>query len=552
MMIDCDEKSELSLQNFDIMSDDSWAQEDFDDDGFVNEDNYVVDSDGDDIAFEATDPDAIKQANLETIIHALSAYLPQFKASSPFRGGVHVEIPSSILPLSMRSVYGYMETEILIEIDFELNNYDWQSSVVQRTLHHPIFGVQFIGRPLVEDLFSHFFSMFYEPKSQYLSQSYVLTPNGIEDEAKVSNLVSQGYSEIKVRNALRLTDNDLKAAVDFLMTGDLPQKPLPLEVSYIECPLLYFVLEVGDIFLNLGSRCCVCGDPLAVVGLRPTACDKEVCQFSLEQFGVGTSVTQEIKRDPMAADLLVSLFSAALDTKFLTPKPPSELLPGALTMLSTLPPMRVIAESYNSDSQLKAATSAEAVALLRWILLSCKSQFISLPKSLQVPQFPSTNQFLALLSSPSAEAEFRARKTKHQSIWLWHGSGGERWHSIVRNGLRNLTGTALQANGAALGEGIYFAPDSNTSFGYVREVPNKYKASALGSTIRPIALCEVAKTSGLKSHGWAYTLTDEQSCIVRMLIIGNSFSADVTNNKLKIPSLRDIMEYRASVAKADL
>jgi len=39
---------------------------------------------------------------------------------------------------------------------------------------------------------------------------------------------------------------------------------------------------------------------------------------------------------------------------------------------------------------------------------------------------------------------------------------------LVRNGLRNASGTKLQMNGAAFGKGIYLSPYSATSAGYSR------------------------------------------------------------------------------------
>ena len=37
------------------------------------------------------------------------------------------------------------------------------------------------------------------------------------------------------------------------------------------------------------------------------------------------------------------------------------------------------------------------------------------------------------------------------------------WHSILRNGLKSMSGTAMQLNGAAHGSGIYFAPEAQQS-----------------------------------------------------------------------------------------
>jgi len=46
------------------------------------------------------------------------------------------------------------------------------------------------------------------------------------------------------------------------------------------------------------------------------------------------------------------------------------------------------------------------------------------------------------------------------------GSHIENWHSIVRCGLLNASGTQLQVNGAAFGSGVYLSPAAELSFSY--------------------------------------------------------------------------------------
>ena len=50
--------------------------------------------------------------------------------------------------------------------------------------------------------------------------------------------------------------------------------------------------------------------------------------------------------------------------------------------------------------------------------------------------------------------------------FLFHGSSLSNWFSILRNGLKNMSGTKLMINGAAYGSGIYLSHDVNVSFGY--------------------------------------------------------------------------------------
>jgi hypothetical protein len=176
-------------------------------------------------------------------------------------------------------------------------------------------------------------------------------------------------------------------------------------------------------------------------------------------------------------------------------------------------------------------------------LLSNRSHLIYLPSHLTFPEFKGSHQFMAMLSSPEAEDIFCELKARFGSLHLWHGSHGQRWHSIFRTGLKNATGTKLQVNGAAHGEGIYLAAEAGTSWGYSHPAPNKYRNSALGGSLHIISLCEVAKVPDkgvkidiqpagkpkmtcagfLKEHGWCHTLTMEQACVVRFLMVGGGF-----------------------------
>lgn len=50
--------------------------------------------------------------------------------------------------------------------------------------------------------------------------------------------------------------------------------------------------------------------------------------------------------------------------------------------------------------------------------------------------------------------------------FLFHGSSLWSWYSIIKNGLKVMSGTALQANGAAYGNGIYLSDSFDMSFSY--------------------------------------------------------------------------------------
>lgn len=52
--------------------------------------------------------------------------------------------------------------------------------------------------------------------------------------------------------------------------------------------------------------------------------------------------------------------------------------------------------------------------------------------------------------------------------FLFHGSPIHSWYSIIKNGLKNMSHSALQAHGAAYGSGVYFSDNLATSLAYAK------------------------------------------------------------------------------------
>jgi hypothetical protein len=85
----------------------------------------------------------------------------------------------------------------------------------------------------------------------------------------------------------------------------------------------------------------------------------------------------------------------------------------------------------------------------------------------------------------------RLRNAKYKQRWyLYHGSPLGNWHSIIRNGIKNMSNTKLMSAGAAHGPGVYLTNDLQTAAGYgqggsktciavveILEDPEKYKKS---------------------------------------------------------------------------
>jgi len=90
--------------------------------------------------------------------------------------------------------------------------------------------------------------------------------------------------------------------------------------------------EVNKSFLSLRA-----GTPLSYSSIKPSVCDKEFCQFRFTEIGIGTSIYLEIKRDPLVADLIISLFAASISDNYCDPKPSNFNPVNAISLFSQLP-----------------------------------------------------------------------------------------------------------------------------------------------------------------------------------------------------------------------
>jgi hypothetical protein len=514
---------------------------------------------------------SVDQAGLQMLSDGIRVYsllFPHSPATLSSTYKIELNLLRDFLPLAMQCSYGFLNSPILLNIEIVLTDFNWNTKPFDLVVKHPIYGNAYVGQSLVATAIAHFFSPGYHPQHIYRSHSRLVFPPGTADPTHLASLKAQGYDEVSAIRALLCCENNIHRAIDFLKTGDSTyqyQEGLP---DYGSCQLLYLVLEIADSFLNLSDHCCMCGDPMPA-GIRPWVCSKELCVYQHSRIGVGNSVSQEIRRDPLVADLMVSVFSAALGGGYLGGYPHELEKIDGRGILAQLPAMETISKTVINDEKLTSLVGADAVQLLRWILMSNRSHLISLARpSIEGARF----QFLTLLASPEAEIVFEALKKEYGSFLLWHGSPAARWHAIIRQGLKNYSNTDGQLHGAVRGPGIYLAQDSSTSIGYTMDGgQNLYVNSVFGRRLHIMALCEVAKVpsndtsrtiehvagrvdtvpvSGfLKCHSRIFTLTMEPACIVRSLVVGGlGFAIDSIETPPAVLTLKQVLDEKAREA----
>ena len=335
-----------------------------------------------------------------------------------------------------------------------------------------------------------------------------------------------------------------------------------------------------DKVMTCTDNCIICDKRLAFSMLKPSICEDSLCLFSHEQFGLGVDPAAEIAAHPEVVDMLISSTMAAAlggDGKRFTPFPNHlevkwkdaqgkevsrrfQSSPTGDPTATDLQNVRQIIEKFPSVSEmarwpttqeLKAELDKRdhmAYPLLRWILTSNRAHLAKLKTNEHISSMSTKHQYLLLSSPPAKERKFQEEKKKHGSFWAFHGSAFNNWHSILRNGLKNLSGTALMSTGAVYGNGIYLAADSNTSIGYARGGSGWEKSifnEGGNSNMQLLALCEVVNAN-YKANPY-YVIPNEDHVITRYLFLFNNRNThrNVLATSITIPQL-EYLKYNKS------
>lgn len=100
--------------------------------------------------------------------------------------------------------------------------------------------------------------------------------------------------------------------------------------------------------------------------------------------------------------------------------------------------------------------------------------------------------------------------------YLFHGSTLSNWYSILRNGIKNFSGTNMMIHGQAYGPGVYLSDDLGISYSYGSD---KYCASKL--FVVGVVQVMKEKKEYLKANG-IYVVPDDSEIILRYIIVFKS------------------------------
>eukprot|EP00659_Diplonema_papillatum_P014297 gene14297-21927_t len=296
----------------------------------------------------------------------------------------------------------------------------------------------------------------------------------------VDAFVSKGWTRHLAEEMLQGCDWSVDEAAQRLEKGQpVPQPVQPASKSPYatateksRIPLnshgfLAQVLEYAELRMRTCNEFCVlCDQPHAAgVMVKATVCTRNICAFAFQQLGVGTDAASGMITAPAVAELLLCMaISAAKDSRWELIFNPYPLVfdPSDPTRKLFDPDKKsqndvtVCLDSMVFEDVMNGVGGPQATRslLFQWILRSNTSYLVHLAEKETIPSICTPHQYLLLSTSPSRQEVFDRLKAAHGTTFAWHGSSMCNWHSILRNGLFNASGTSFEVHGAAFGAGV--------------------------------------------------------------------------------------------------
>jgi hypothetical protein len=271
---------------------------------------------------------------------------------------------------------------------------------------------------------------------------------------------------------------------------------------------------------SLGSKCIVCNVPHATkVMRRSTVCIDADCKYIFDHTSLDVRIA-DVREDPATVDLLLTMVYATACAGDLTLLPgcPIQNLVTLKQVINALPP---IAQLQNIDGLgpiFRLRGSGDQTAqLLAWTCTSYRGYLASATDSMKIPSLPGSHQFILANAAPDLETRFATKVGRGSTCVMFHGTTLDRLHSILSQGLKDLSGTTLQRHGHSYGKGIYVSSDPATAWGYATNGIASWSGSKF-SNYKVILGCELAGTWNPVS-GNIHVITDPSCLMVRFVFL---------------------------------
>jgi len=323
-----------------------------------------------------------------------------------------------------------------------------------------------------------------------------------------------------------------------------------------ESALTEYLIHLNNILLNDNKNyCTVCGTDLKVKGTGTiTHCESIECVKKFYHLVTDNRVCELYLQDTRVFMFLLNVFVSGLSH----PKASSTFKPlPFMTNINTLDDLKkTIPEELQTQNNFKLLDILAECSndLELYSKLNSSSTFYCLLKNAISNNYFSMSSrenviadssvvFIHINYSAEIENKFQ------QNYYLFHGSSMYSWYPIIKNGLKVMSGTALQANGAAYGKGIYFSDSFHFSLGYSqRNVENNLMDTSV------VGVFEILEEpSKYKKSSGIFVIADDTILLLRSLVItkpNSKIPADITNYFIKdVPLQKKINKLSLGMLK---
>ena len=310
---------------------------------------------------------------------------------------------------------------------------------------------------------------------------------------------------------------------------------------------------VKDIVLNCHKYCLVCSNAIENVGVYPTVCAAEFCNFCYEEIGVGLPLEHFIEHNTLVFDLLVTLFIASVDNACAELFYPSRIhvneksfvlhdgSPDWLSLrqaVNSIPPIDEMLRNVSSLRIFLDGIDILVYPLLRWIVATNRSHLRFIPPEVHKLEDVCSHLFVLVTAPYKKELAFQKMKqiaaeaatSTTGSILAFHGSPCGNWHSILRMGIKNFSNTKYMSSGASYGAGAYFSENISTSMNYSKAFSFTRLNSSLvkNGSINCLAICELAANpadvNSRQLPQGMHVIQDEDRIMTRFLLVNPTTS----------------------------
>ncbi len=285
--------------------------------------------------------------------------------------------------------------------------------------------------------------------------------------------------------------------------------------------LLELVMTLNEVISNrLYNYCTCCAKPTKLLGLNfINTCNSDICVKTINHLPTEDLISTSYQKDKTVTLTLIKfLISCAKDHPkkdlAFTPIPSILNVDNVEDFVNIIPPIlsnkdvnelnKKISESEN-DLEIYFKLGDIAYAIIK---NSLTSNYFNLISRDDVTGDNDVS-YINIIYPSEIEKEFQYKQN-----FLFHGAGFFSWYPIMKNGLKVLSGTQLQANGAAYGRGIYMSDNLSTSYSYSRRgITYNKVVVGLFQVKEPIDKFKKAPS--------IFVVEDEKILLLRSLIVFN-------------------------------